>query len=151
MKITLKNVYLVPSINLLQKMSLKGQDTLARSKFVKLLKKSLDDLAEAEQELVNEYGARKDNSLPVSDDNPLITKPDGNAEIQSAKKLEFNKVHADLLNQEAEIQGGTYVNHIDDIKRILKEYGDKTELSNADAEAYLELTEAFVNATKEDK
>lgn len=151
MKITLKNVYLVPSINLLQKMSLKGQDTLARSKFVKLLKKSLDDLAEAEQELVNEYSARKDNSLPVSDDNPLITKPDGNAEIQPAKKLEFNKVHADLLNQEAEIQGGTYVNHIDDIKRILKEYGDKTELNNTDAEAYLELTEAFANTTKEDK
>ena len=151
MKITLKNVYLVPSINLLQKMSLKGQDTLARSKFVKLLKKSLDDLAEAEQELVNEYGSRKDNSLPASDDNPLITKPDGNAEIQPSKKLEFNKVHADLLSQEAEIQGGTYVNHIDDIKRILKEYGDKTELSNADAEAYLELTEAFANTTKEDK
>lgn len=146
MKIELENSYLVPSINLLQSLKLKGAQSIARSKLVKLLTKSLESLQEAEQSLINEYGEREDNSKPVGDDNPLMHSSDGNAKLQPDRLEEYRTEHNKLMKEVAEIEGGTYVNHIDDVSHIIDDYANDTELDGADAEAYFALHEAFEDA-----
>ena len=142
MKINLENLYLVPSINFLQSIKLKGAQSRSRSKLVKLLTKSLTTLQEDERKLVEEYGRIDENGEPVKDEQ-------GNIDIQPAKEAEWLKEHSELLNEIAEIEGGTYVNHINDCKQILTDYDG--ELSGQEAEAYDALLDAFENSEKEGK
>lgn len=138
MKINLENSYLVPSINFLQGIKLKGKQSRSRSKLVKLLTKSLKTLQEDENALLDQYGERDDDGEFVKEEN-------GN--IKVTKKAEWQKEHRELLETIAEIEGGTYVNHIDDCKKILDDYDG--ELDGANAEAYDALLDAFEAAKKE--
>lgn len=137
MKINLENSYLVPSINFLQGIKLKGKQSRSRSKLVKLLTKSLKTLQEDENALLDQYGERDDDGEFVKEEN-------GN--IKVTKKAEWQKEHRELLETIAEIEGGTYVNHIDDCKKILDDYDG--ELDGANAEAYDALLDAFEAAKK---
>jgi len=138
MKINLQNSYLVPSINFLQGIKLKGKQSRSRSKLVKLLTKSLKTLQEDENALLDQYGERDDDGEFVKEEN-------GN--IKVTKKAEWQKEHRELLETIAEIEGGTYVNHIDDCKKILDDYDG--ELDGANAEAYDALLDAFEDAKRE--
>lgn len=143
MKINLQNSYLVPSINFLQSIKLKGKESRSRSKLVKLLTKSLKTLQEDENALLDQYGERNKDGEFVKEEN-------GN--IKVIKKVEWQKEHRELLETIAEIEGGTYVNHIDDCKKILDDYDG--ELDGANAEAYDALLDAFEaqeNTKKEGK
>lgn len=143
MKINLQNSYLVPSINFLQSIKLKGKESRSRSKLVKLLTKSLKALQEDENTLLDQYGERDGEGEFVKEEN-------GN--IKVIKKVEWQKEHRELLETIAEIEGGTYVNHIDDCKKILDDYDG--ELDGASAEAYDALLDAFEaqeNTKKEGK
>lgn len=136
MKIILENSYLVPAINFLQGLKLKGKDSRSRSKLVKLINQGLTSLQESEQQLLNDY-ADKDEKGNV------IFVEDSKAKISPINQIEFNKEHKALLKEKAEIEGGTYVNHIDDCHKILDDY--KGELSGVDAEVYDVLLDAFEN------
>lgn len=134
MKINLENFYLVPSINFLQALKLKGAQSRSRSKLVKLLTQSLTTLQEDERKLVEEYGHLDENGEVVKNDQ-------GEVDIQPDRKAEWQQEHRKLLNEVAEIEGGTYVNHIDDCRQILLDYDG--EMSGQDAEAYDALLDAF--------
>lgn len=138
MKINLQNSYLVPSINFLQGIKLKGKESRSRSKLVKLLTKALKDLQEDENTLLDQYGERDDDGEFVKEEN-------GN--IKVTKKAEWQKEHRELLETIAEIEGGTYVNHIDDCKKILDDYDG--ELDGVNAETYDALLDSFEAAKKE--
>ena len=142
MKINLENAYLVPSINFLQSIKLKGKESRSRSKLVKLLTESLAELQEDEQQLLNEYGV-------TNADGDLVKNAQGNIEIQPGRDQEWNKAHRELMEEVAEVEGGTYVNHINDCHDILDGYDG--ELSGQEAEAYDALLDAFENSEKEGK
>lgn len=141
MKIELKNQYLLPAINLLQALKLKGTDSLARSKFVKLLLAAGESLTTDEKALINEYGEPEDLTKPVSESNPVHALSDGQFAIRVSKRNEYQREHARLLEQKAEIEAGTYAEHTADLLRILESYDG--DLSGEDATAYMELIEAL--------
>lgn len=151
MKIILENQYLVPSIEFLKAAKLKGTQSLARSKFIKLLQVSLQSLGDAEMEMLKQYGEPEDNSKPVAEDNPLKKLPDGNFYIPAGNKLKWNTEHTKLLKQEAEIEGGTYLGHANDMLKVVDDYAADTELSGNDAEVYFQLYEALETATQNDQ
>ncbi|KRK80233.1 hypothetical protein [Companilactobacillus nodensis] len=151
MKITLENQYLVPSIEFLKAAKLKGTQSLARSKFIKLLQVSLQSLGDAEMEMLKQYGEPEDNSKPVAEDNPLKKLPDGNFYIPDENKQEWNSEHTKLLKQEAEIEGGTYLGHTADMLKVVDDYAANTELAGNDAEVYFQLHEALESATQNDE
>ena len=130
MKITLKNSVISKASNFIEKVSAKGRDAIALAKFKKLLTKKLQEAAEDEQTLLKEH-------------------------TLSGDKLDdtYQAEHTAWLNQDAEIEGGTYVNHIDDVNRILDAWVEKNEISGQDLDGYLALHEAFedANEAKEDK
>ncbi|WP_261809558.1 hypothetical protein [Levilactobacillus humaensis] len=146
MKLTLKNEYLLPSMNLLQSLKLKGVDSIARSKFVKLLTKAGESLSDSEMDLVNEYGEPEDLTKPISKENPVHVNADGQYAIRASKRGEYQRERVRLLLQDTEIEGGTYVNHTEDLLKILKNYDE--ELTGEAATAYLELIEALERAEK---
>lgn len=143
MEIKLQNKYIVPGINFLQIIKLKGADSRARSKLVKLLTNAAKELEEAEMELLAEFGVKDDegNLLPDSTGNgySLI------AETSNA----YHKQHNILLDEAAEITGGTYVNHIDKVLDILNKYDG--ELDGKDAEVYDVLLDAMEESKEEEK
>lgn len=143
MKIILQNKFIAPSINFLQSMTLKGGDSRARSKLVKLLTKTLEDIQESEKQLLEEYGQKDTdgNLIKGDNDNSYMLNP------ETAK--EYGNQYKVLLDEKAEIQGGTYVNHIDKIADILNNYDG--DLSGPDAEVYDELLDAFEAAETGEK
>lgn len=138
MKINLQNSYLVPAINFLQSIKLKGKESRSRSKLVKLLTKSLKTLQEDENALLDQYGQRDKNG-------EFIKKEDG--QIKITKMTQWRKEHDKLMMEVSEVEGGTYVNHIDDCKKILDDYDG--ELDGVNAEVYDALLDAFEAARKE--
>ncbi|UYI60610.1 DUF1617 family protein [Lacticaseibacillus paracasei] len=141
MKITLKNADIAKDYSFVEQIKVKGKDALALAKFIKLLKRTLTSAGEDEQSLVAQY-ALKD------EDGESKTDPNGNVQLDPALIREYNKVHGEWLEQEAEIEGGTYVNHIDDVQRIISDYVENNEIGGADLEAYLSLHEAFEEGEK---
>ena len=129
MKITLKNNVISKASNFIEKVSAKGRDAIALAKFKKLLTKKLQEAAEDEQTLLKEHtltGGELDDT--------------------------YQSEHTAWLDQDAEIEGGTYVNHIDDVDRIVDGWVEKNEISGQDLDGYLALHEAFEDAdeAKED-
>ena len=130
MKITLKNLVISKSSNFIEKVSAKGRDAIALAKFKKLLTKKLQEAGADEQSLLDQY-----------------TIGEGESKTLDPQRLdEYKKEHEAWLNQDAEIEGGTYVNHIDDVDRIVDEWVEKHEISGQDLDGYLALHEAFEDA-----
>ena len=130
MKIVLKNSLISKASSLVEQIKVKGKDALALAKFKKLLNRKLNEVAEDEQALMSGY-----------------TIGEGQAkQIDPAKLDEYKKEHEAFLEQGAEIEGGTYVNHIDDVDKILDGWVDTHEISGPDLDGYLALHEAFEDA-----
>lgn len=123
MKITLKNSVISKASNFIEQIKVKGKDTLALGKFKKLLNRRLQEAAEDEQTLLKEH-------------------------ILQGDKLDdtYQTEHTAWLNQDAEIEGGTYVSHIDDVDRIINAWVEKNEIAGPDLDGYLALHEAFEDA-----
>lgn len=138
MKIILANEVLAPSVNFLQSVKLKGKNSRARSKLVKLLTKQFKELQESEQDLIDEYAKIGENGKQEKSEN-------GNAKIDPDRAKEYLAEHNKLMAEKVEIEGGTYVNHIDDCQKILEDYDG--ELEGQNAQAYDALLDAFEAAT----
>lgn len=141
MKITLENTNIAKVYRLVEQIKVKGKDALALAKFIKLLKQTLKSAGEDEQALVAQYALKDENGESKTDSS-------GNIQLDPALAREYNKVHGEWLEQEAEIEGGTYVNHIDDVQRIISDYVDENEIGGPDLDAYLALYEAFKKGEK---
>jgi len=140
MKIILANEVLAPSVNFLGTIKLKGKDSRARTKLVNLLTQQVRELQESEQELIDEYAKTDENGKPEKAEN-------GNAKIDPNRAKEYLAEHSKLMLEQVEIEGGTYVNHIDDCQKILENYDG--ELEGQNAQAYDALLDAFEAAKKE--
>ncbi len=140
MKIILANEVLAPSVNFLGTIKLKGKDSRARSKLVKLLTNQFRELQESEQALIDEYAKTDENGKQEKTEN-------GNAKIDPDRAKEYLAEHSKLMLEQVEIEGGTYVNHIDDCQKILEDYDG--ELDGQNAQAYDALLDAFEAAKKE--
>lgn len=130
MKITLKNSVISKASNFIEKVSAKGRDAIALAKFKKLLTKKLQEAGADEQALLDQY-----------------TIGEGESKTLDPQRLdEYKKEHESWLDQDAEIEGGTYVNHIDDVDRIIDAWVDNHEIAGPDLDGYLALHEAFEDA-----
>lgn len=141
MKITLENANIANVYRLVEQIKVKGRDALALAKFIKLLKQTLKSAGEDEQALVAQYALKDENGESKTYSN-------GNIQLNPDLAREYNKVHGEWLEQKAEIEGGTYVNHIDDVQRIISDYVDENEIGGPDLDAYLALYEAFEKGEK---
>jgi hypothetical protein len=130
MKITLKNSVISKASNFIEKVSAKGRDAIALAKFKKLLTKKLQEAGADEQALLDQYTIGEGESKKVDPE----------------RLDEYKKEHEGWLDQDAEIEGGTYVNHIDDVDRIIDAWVEKNEISGQDLDGYLALHEAFEDA-----
>lgn len=134
MKLTINNRLLVPTINLLQELKLKGKASRARTKLANLLIKSVDELSNSELELIKEYGELDESGEPIKLEN-------GNYKIKPDVLAEFNAEHLALLNENAEAEGPTYEGHLEDCIKFLNDYDG--ELNGEDAIAYDALLDAL--------
>ena len=139
MKLKIKNMYLVPTHNLMSEMKLKGADSRARSKLLKLIKTAVESLGESERELIEEYGEKEA-------DGKLI-EAGGSYRIPAESRTAYAKEYKKLMEEVAEIAGGTYVDHIAKLERILSDCD--MELEGVNAEVYDILLDALEGAEKE--
>lgn len=126
MKITLKNNELIPAIDFLQNMPIKGKDSRHRTKLVKQLQIAFDGLVDAEKVLMGE--------LNLLDENKELL-PDEKRDKESVK--EFQKEQKVLYEEEVVIEGGVFAKNFDEMPRILNEY--EGELSGERAAIYDKL------------
>ena len=119
MEITLKNKELAQAIAFLQSLKLKNADSRHRSKFVKLLVKAYEELAEEEANLLKKYDLLDEN---------------GTIKQDSEHAHEFKYEQAVLYEEEVMISGGMYTKNIDELPRILNEID--VELDGQQAEIY---------------
>jgi len=139
MKLKIKNMYLVPTHNLMSEMKLKGADSRARSKLLKLIKTAVESLGESERELIEEYGEKDADGKLIEDG--------GSYRIPAESRTAYAKEYKKLMEEVAEIAGGTYAGHIDKLERILNDCG--MELEGVNAEVYDILLDALEGAEKE--
>ena len=134
MRITLKNQYLIPLIPFLRGMKLKGERSRARSKFLSLALEAYASLHESELELLKEY------AVLDSEGNPK-TAGDGSFSLRDEFVKEYFVEHDKLFNEVAEIEGGTYAEHLALMRQILLNYDE--ELDGENAALYDALCDAF--------
>lgn len=133
MKFQLQNQYLSGAIELMQRLPLAGYDSMARTRFIKLLKGPFDEMRENQKALLSEYVLRDENDEPVVNGNNYKLIPDKVREYQAA----YNK----LNNEVAEIDKATYTKHQEDVQRILR--NSTLTVSGDDATIYAALCEAL--------
>ncbi|ETY74780.1 hypothetical protein LFAB_05300 [Lactiplantibacillus fabifermentans T30PCM01] len=133
MKFTLENQYLNGVVELMQRMPLAGYQSMARTRFIRVLKNPVQELADANKDLLNEFGQKDSDGEPVIEDGNYKLKPD---KIQA-----YRDSYEKLMNESAEIDKGTYTRHKEDVQDILKHCDLK--LSGNEATIYAALCDAL--------
>ncbi len=124
MRIQLQNRYLVSLLPFLQGMKLKGQKSRARSKFLALVSEAYAALHESEVELLKEYAMLDDKGEPkISDEGSFLIKDNLVKEYLSEREK--------LFSESAEIEGGTYTEHLTLMWQIITDYDEELEGENA--------------------
>lgn len=145
MKVMLiKNKLVVPTINFLNEMKLKGAQSRVRSKVIRKLMTICEDMQIQEKELGEEFAQRdkEGNLVQAEDTNGYVVEP--------TKRLEYVSEYAKLMNEDVELQ-------LEDatllpLKTILENY--EGELCTDDAEVYdvlLDYLDEVCNNEMEDK
>lgn len=134
MEIKIENKYLTAVNNLLFNLKLKGKQTRARSKFLKLVLKKIEEFNEDEKTLVKEYAILDKEGEPIVIDDRY--------DIKDLKG--YGKAVKELNDEVAIISGGEYVNSFEELKTVLDNLD--IELEGADAVAYDLLMDAFEDA-----
>ena len=135
----MKNSLLVPSVNFLQNMKLRGSASRARTKLVNLMLTTVNELSQSELALIKEYGELDESGNPIKLEN-------GSYKIKPDVLAEFNAEHLVLLNENAEVEGPTYEDHLKDCLDFLNNY--EGELAGTDAQAYDALLDALESEEK---
>lgn len=142
MKFTIENQYLNGAVTLMQRMPLTGYQSMARTRFIRVLNEPVQAMVDAQKDLLEQYAIKDDDGKPVNDN--------GNYKLQDDKVHEYQDAYTKLIHQSAEIDKGTYTDHTIDIQDVLKNC--KLELSGDDASVYAALCDALeVSFEKEGK
>ena len=133
MKFTLENQYIDGTVALMQRMPLVGYQSMARTRFIRVLKDSVQALIDARKDLVDEFGVKDGNGKPVTEN--------GNYKLRTDKISDYNEAYNKLMAQKAEVDKATYTAHKKDIQDVLKSC--KLELSGDEATIYAALCDAL--------
>jgi hypothetical protein len=118
-------------------MTLKGERSRARSKFLALALEAYASLHESEVELLKEYAVLDEDGNPkAAEDGSYTLREDAKGYREEREKL-FREV--------AEIEGGTYTAHLSLMRQILADYDG--DLSGDNADLYDALLDAFDTAS----
>lgn len=131
MKIKIQNKYLLPSINLLYDLSLKGKESRHRTRFIKLLQEQLKEVEEERKQLAEEFSRKDKNGKPIIEDNKYV--------LENEK--EFYKEYNELMDEEFIIEGANHEETLKTVKKILLEC--EVAFSGQDAMVYDYLCEQF--------
>lgn len=131
MKIKIQNKYLLPSINLLYDLSLKGKESRHRTRFIKLLQEQLKEVEEERKQLAEEFSRKDKNGKPIIEDNKYV--------LENEK--EFYKEFNELMDEEFIIEGANHEETLKTVKKILLEC--EVAFSGQDAMVYDYLCEQF--------
>ena len=134
MKIKLENRYIVPLVPFLQNMKLRGQKSRARSKFLALAMGVYGALHESELELLKEYAVLDGDGDPKAN-------ADGSYSLREDTAKEYLTEREKLFSEVAEIEGGTYAEHLALMRQILADYNE--EMAGENAALYDKLCDAF--------
>ncbi|MFH0070690.1 hypothetical protein [Peribacillus sp. NPDC056705] len=137
MQVKIQYSYLVDSINFLSTMTLKGKQSIHRTRFIKQLSEKLKQVSEEEMQLIKEFTGTDDNGAPNKNE-------DGSFAIDDVN--EFKKQQHDYLSEYYVIEGGDAHGMIKTVKEIIENY-DK-EVSGKDADAFEHLFTAFENSNE---
>ncbi|WP_053072682.1 DUF1617 family protein [Lactiplantibacillus herbarum] len=142
MKFTIENQYLNGAVTLMQRIPLTGYQSMARTRFIRVLNEPVQAMVDAQKDLLEQYAVKGDDGEPISDN--------GNYTLQKDTVQEYKDAYDKLIHQSAEIDKGTYTDHKRDIQEVLKNC--KLELSGDDASVYAALCDALeVSFEKEGK
>lgn len=139
MKIAIKKKEIASTIEFLYDIKLKGKESRHRSRFVKLLKDRLNDLAQDEKNLLIEFTGQDKDGEPLRDEK-------GEYALEDIKG--FREEQNTLLNELIVFEGEDYQDMLKTVKNIVLEYDG--ELSGQAAEFHNFLCELFENADKGD-
>jgi len=134
-RVELKNYELVPALDFLSGMSVPANESRPISKFKKLIVDAIEDLQEAQMEIIERCGQKdeKGNVAIAEDGSGYILLPE--------KQEEYTLETHNLLSEVVVFDGGTHAKTIEKISGILQEY--TAEISGKDAEIYDRLLDEF--------
>ncbi|MDD9149265.1 DUF1617 family protein [Sporolactobacillus sp. CQH2019] len=143
MEIKIENQKLVPAINFLFGLSLKGQQSRHRTHFINLLRAKYEVFIEDEQDM------RKEECNCDDDGKPITYKYQGQDMLDVKDLDHFKQAKEELYKEERVIDGGDNQVMLQTIKKILNDCDQ--ELSGQDAEVYDYLLNQFEKAEAEAK
>ncbi|TFH58368.1 hypothetical protein [Peribacillus frigoritolerans] len=135
MQVKVQYKYVIEVINFLSEISLKGKQSIHRTRFIKLLSEKLKQISEEELQLIKEFTGTDDNGNPNKNE-------DGSFAIDDIN--EFKKQQNDYLSDFYGIEGGDAHGMIKTMKGIIENY-DK-EVSGKEADTFEHLYTAFENS-----
>ncbi|ULM98816.1 hypothetical protein L8956_09075 [Peribacillus frigoritolerans] len=135
MQVKIQYKYVIEVINFLSDISLKGKQSIHRTRFIKLLSEKLKQISEEELELVKEFAGVDD------DGNPKKNK-EGNFAIENAN--EFLKQQKEYFQEYYIIEGGDAHGMLKTMKEVIGNYD--LEISGKDADTFEHLYTAFENS-----
>jgi hypothetical protein len=141
MHIKLKNHHLIPLVPFLKDMKLKGEKSRARSKFLNIAMEAYAALHESEVDLLKDYAVLGEDGEPLTD-------AEGGFTLREDAAKEYLAEREKLFFEEAEIEGGTYSEHLSMMRQILSDYDE--DLDGENAALYDALCDAFDAETVEE-
>ena len=139
MQIKIENIKINSIYKLLHELPLKGKQSRHRTKFIKLLSKHLEEVAEDEQALIKEHSHLDENENPKKTD-------DG--QRWDIKDMDaFVKDRTELLKEEFVVDGGNVTGMLKTVKKILEDLD--MELSGEQGDIYDYLLDQFEAAEEE--
>ncbi|MCD1023460.1 DUF1617 family protein [Enterococcus sp. SMC-9] len=136
MKIKIKNKELANVEQFLGNLTMKGKQSIARSRMLQILEKKQKEFAEDRKSIVIAYAEKDDKG-------EAIVKEDGTYELSTKGNAEASKEIADLLEEDAVIDYGEYSSRLNDLEKFIIEFDD--EVSGNVAQGFFVLTTAFEN------
>lgn len=140
MQIKIKNKELSNVEQFLENLTMKGKQSIARSRMLQILEKKQKEFAEDRKSIVIAYAEKDDKG-------EAIVKEDGTYELSTKGNAEASKEIADLLEEDAVIDYGEYSSRLNDLEKFIIEFDD--EVSGNVAQGFFVLVTAFEN--KEEK
>ncbi|MCY9003272.1 hypothetical protein [Peribacillus frigoritolerans] len=135
MQVKVQYKYVIEVINFLSEISLKGKQSIHRTRFIKLLSEKLKQISEEELQLIKEFTGTDENGNPNKNE-------DGSFAIDDIN--EFKKQQNDYLSDFYVIEGGDAHGMIKTMKGLIENY-DK-EVSGKEADTFEHLYTAFENS-----
>jgi Protein of unknown function (DUF1617) len=136
MRLYVENSKLIPTINLLQRLSLKGTQSRHRTKLVKELAAHTEEVSKQEYDLIKEHAVKD------SEGNPKMTNDDKSFEIENMDA--FVKDSSELHKEKFIIEGSNFQEPLQTIRDVL--INSEEEWNGQEADIYDYLCDQLENA-----